>query len=169
MASVDSDRRSELRRRIQQLQSALAGLDGTGAAAAAEAEVPEEATLETLSKKMGDAERRLLGRFKSSEQFFLNQLDEQLLGTVMIVGLFILTAFYVFYFLMENLLRLRRCRCPDVSPNDWNILLQAARYQCNKRDLEAGERNPEASAAATGPAPTVVKTIVLESCASAAH
>lgn len=169
MASVDADRRSELRRTIRQLQASLAGLDerGASASAASEPEVPEEATLESVSKKVGDTERRLLGRFNSSEKFMLNQLDEQLLGTVMIVGLFILTAFYVFYFLMENLLRLRRCRCPEVSGNDWSVLLRAARYQCNKEAAELAAEAPSVAAAAA--APSVIKTLVVESCSAAAH
>ena len=160
MDSAASDRRAELRRRIQQMQAALSSLDVPAAASAADAE-PEEVTLKSVSTQVSDAERRMLGRFNASEKFLLNQLDEQLLGTIMIVGLFILTAFYVFYFLMENLLRLRRCRCPDVTPGDWNVLLSAARCTLAQQASEA----VAASAPPAPPATTIVK--IVESCAAA--
>lgn len=107
-----------IRHQIRQLQQALEA-------------VPEEpATLDSISKRLGDAEKNLLKRLNVSERVMLSQLDEQLLGTVMIVGLFVFTAFYVFYFLLENMLRFHRARLPSIGQQDIDLLVRAARYQC---------------------------------------
>lgn len=162
-SASERERNAELRRRIQQLQAALAVLEPTTSAVAASESSTEEVTLEALAHKVTETERRLLGRFNAAEKFLLNQLDEQLLGTIMIVGLFLVTAFYVFYFLMENLLRLRRCRCPDVSPENLNLMIRAAKYQCSQQ-----EQQEAATAAPAAPVAAPVRTVVVEAC-SVAH
>lgn len=159
MATDATERRAELRRRIQQLQTSLSQLDAR-AGLVADVEAGDEVTLDTMAQKLGDTERRLLNRFNAAEKFLVNQLDEQLLGSILMVGLFILTAFYVFYFLMENMLRLRRCRCPDVSLNDWTVVLRAARYQCEQ------ENTAKAAAAAVDSGAPATVAAVPAACAA---
>lgn len=118
MSQQEADRAERIRRQIQQLQQSLETVQ----------EEQQPASLDSIAKRLGDAERKLLSRFSASEKFMLNQLDEQLLGTVMIVGLFVFTAFYVFYFLMENMLRFHKARLPSIGQQDVDLLVRAARF-----------------------------------------
>jgi len=165
-----ADRRGELRRRIQQLQSSLAAMED---APAADPEPVPEVTLQSLSKQLTQAEHRIQSRFQSSERYLLQQFDDQTLASVMITGLMIATGLYVMYFLIENLMRLRRCRCPDISAGDLEVVLTAARMQIvdfGKRQEAAAQKHSDPaaagpSAASTAPT-TIVKTVVVDSCAA---
>lgn len=152
---ADQQRREEIRRRIQQLQATLAAMDP-----AVPAQAEEDATLNSISQKVTDVERRMVNRYASAEKFLLQQMDEQLLGTIMIVGLFILTSFYVFYFLMDNLLRIRRCKCPDMTYEDLQLILKAARYT----SLQANRTVMPPATVPDTTGHTLHKTVVVESC-----
>jgi len=104
-------------------------------------------TLNSLSSKVGDHEiqdstsfasadqlkgfeNRLMTRLQRGENFLVNQMDEQ--GLVITLGtlICIITAFYVFYFLMENMFRLRRCQC--LSGTDLEAITFRALSKCIK-------------------------------------
>ena len=104
-------------------------------------------TLYSLSSKLGDHEmpdstlfasadqlkgfeNRLMTRLQRGENFLVNQMDEQ--GLIITLGtlICIITAFYVFYFLMENMFRLRRCQC--LSGTDLEAITFRALSKCIK-------------------------------------
>lgn len=120
------DRRRELQQRIHQLQQSLASIE------ASQQEPPAEATLQTVATQISNAEKRILQRFNSSERYVMQQMDDQTLASVMITGLMIASGLYVMYFLIENLFRVRRCRCPEVSSSDIEVVVAASKIQYAK-------------------------------------
>jgi len=82
-------------------------------------------------------------RLYASEQHIIAQTEEQTLAMGMVVCVFVLCSFYVFYFLLDNLTNIRRCRCPTTG---WDQVVQAAEYT----------NRVAATAAATVAAQTVV-------------
>ena len=107
---------------LRRIRNLLEGLDvqpSQGAAQAAQNDDPI-----TLGH-VKSLENRFMTRLQASESFMVSQLDEATLATAMLTGIFVITCFYVFYFLMDNLLRARRCRCPDLS--GWHLVVEAAK------------------------------------------
>lgn len=122
-----STEREKIKKRIDEMQRAYDQLA---------AEPDDVVTLDTVMKRVSDLDRHVLGRFSLAEKVLLNQLDEQLLGYIMIVGLFIFTSFYVFYFLVENMIR---SRIPRIDSCDINLIVRAARFQVDKEVKELKE------------------------------
>jgi len=77
-------------------------------------------------KKMED---RFMVRMQASEGFLVQQIEENVLASAFVVTVFMVTALYIFYILVENSLRLRRCRCPA---DGWDVVVNAAKFILSK-------------------------------------
>lgn len=73
-----------------------------------------------------DFEKRSVERLKESEAYILGQVEEISIALTMTLSITILTAVYVLYFLVQNVVRRSRS-C--VTRDSWDMVVRAARFQ----------------------------------------
>jgi hypothetical protein len=116
---------------------------------AARATPDESLPLDQQLKKMED---RMMARFQASENYLTGQMEEQSLAIGMMVGIFVMSALYIFYYLIENLLRVRRCRCPQL--DGWDMVVKAAKFSQQQQQQQM-QQPSQSTAAPTPQAATV--------------
>jgi len=110
----------------------------------------------TLEIQLQKVEDRMLARFQATENYLTNQMEEQSLAIGMMVGIFVMSSLYIFYYLIENMLRIRRCRCPQLE--GWEAVVKAANFS-----LRVEQQQHEAAAAlAAHAAPAVAQAVAAQ-------
>jgi hypothetical protein len=117
----------QLHNKLQNLQEALSSL-------LEEVQPDSENKAPNQLKKIED---RILTRFTHSENFLVNQLEESVLAGSLMVTIFVMICLYIFYILIENLIRIKLnrlvCKCPtegwDSVVNASKLILASAKAQ----------------------------------------
>jgi uncharacterized membrane protein (DUF106 family) len=137
------DNRNSLQSKLQGLQEALGSLLD---------DLKENQPVSNVSTRFNDEklkkmEERYMVRMQASESFLVQQMEENMLASAVMITVFILTSLYLFYILLENSLRLRRCKCPV---EGWDVVVNASKLTLAR----------EAAAQAVANAPPVCHTEV---------
>jgi len=72
-------------------------------------------------------EDRMLARFQVSENYMVNQMEEQSVALAFIVLAAMLMCFYVFYQIMIKTMYVNRCRCAEKF-TDWDVVVKASKH-----------------------------------------
>ena len=153
------DRAHEILSRMKEVSEQLSGLVGR--------EQPEHETSRSLQPVVDTAnlsldqqlkrmEDRMLARFQASENYLTDQMEEQSLAIGMMVGIFVMSSLYIFYYLVENLLRVYRCRCPQLK--GWDMVVKAAKFSIEVERQQQIERAVHATVPQVQPQPAMVST-----------
>jgi hypothetical protein len=92
-----------------------------------------------IMNRLKAMEERMLARINTSEVFLVNQMEEQSLAVGIMTAIVVMSALYVFYVMIEQLTRIRRCRCPT---DGWETVVKVARNQEMKMHQETYGQNP---------------------------
>lgn len=125
--------------KLQNLQEALRSL----LEEEKEVQVPDNKKLEKNMKSMED---RFMVRLQKSEGYMTQQLEDNVLAGSIMTIMFVLTSLYLFYILLDNTIRLRRCKCP--TEGSWDTVVNAAKLTLAR----------EAAVAASNSAPVVANS-----------
>lgn len=71
-------------------------------------------------------EDRMLARFQVSENYMVNQMEEQSVALAFIVLAAMLMCFYVFYQIVVRTMHVNRCRCAEKF-TDWDVVVRASK------------------------------------------
>lgn len=77
---------------------------------------------ETFPRVIRILEEKVTKQLKHMEHNLMLQSEEQILAMGVVICIFVLCALYVVYFLINNMLYIRRCKCPNV---DWQAIVAA--------------------------------------------
>jgi hypothetical protein len=101
-----------------------------------EVSVPENKKLEKNLKSMED---RFMVRLQRSEGYMTQQLEDNVLAGSIMTIVFVLTSLYLFYILLDNTLRLRRCKCP--TEGSWDTVVNAAKLTLAREAVSVAANN----------------------------
>jgi len=77
-------------------------------------------------KDLKAVEEKLLGRFRVSENFLVNQMEEQNVALAFLTLAFMMMCFYVFYHIIAQTIHLKRCRCIEHF-SEWSTVVNASK------------------------------------------
>jgi len=87
---------------------------------------PEEKVAVPRNNDCKRLEDRMLARFQVSENYMVNQMEEQSVALAFIVLAAMLMCFYVFYQIMIKTMYVNRCRCAEKF-TDWDTVVKASK------------------------------------------
>jgi len=119
---TEMDAKAQMYQRIQKissdLHSVLRQIDPVSAS--------DAPTSNGCTDAVTGLEDRLARRSRIMQEYIMSEMEQQAIAIGIMTLAVVVSAFYVFYKLVEHSFRVHRCRCAVTSPTDWANVVRAA-------------------------------------------